>query len=196
MSLFSPLLFPPAGWAIIRQSPVETFPFCMIHLSKTQTLNSTFTHFSLIEACRKKPELVAFIEGGAEVIRGLYENITLNASLSYDPDLGTGNNSGMNFTWHFGQLNGNNYPFPFPGLSGITVQYFAEKGFGPVVIFAKKPLLLNQIYIARVVVNKDNRTSSVFQVIRLQNGEPPKVSLRYTFRQSLFFCCARNSSCH
>ena len=141
-------------------------------------------------------ELVAFIEGGAQVIRGLHENITMNASLSYDPDLGTRNNSGMNFTWHFGQIKGNNYSLPLPGLSGISVQYFAEKGFGPVVIFAKKPLYLNQTYIAKLFVTKDYRTSSVFQVIRLQNGEPPKVSLRYTFRQSLFFCCARNSICH
>ena len=89
----------------------------------------------------------------------------------------------MNFTWHFGQIKGNNYSFPLPGISGISVQYFAEKSFGPVVILAKKPLLLNQTYIAKLVVTKDYRTSSVFQVIRLQNGEPPKVSLRYTFRQ-------------
>ena len=139
--------------------------------------------FCLAEACRKKPELVAVIEGGAEVIRGLHENITMNASLSYDPDIGTGNNSGMNFTWHFGKIKGNNYSFPLPSLSNIAVQYFAEKGFGPVVIFAKKPLLLNQTYIAKLVVTKDYRTSSVFQVIRLQNGQPPIVSQRYTFRQ-------------
>ena len=107
----------------------------------------------------------------------------MNASLSYDPDIGTGNNSGMNFTWDFGEIKGNNYSFPLPGLGGITVQYFAEKGFGPVVTFAKKPLLLNQTYIMRLVVTKDYRTSSVFQVIRLQNGEPPRVSQRYIFRR-------------
>ena len=139
--------------------------------------------FCLAEACRKKPELVAVIEGGAEVIRGLHENITMNASLSYDPDIGTGNNSGMNFTWHFGKIKGNNYSFPLPSLSNIAVQYFAEKGFGPVVIFAKKPLLLNQTYIMKLVVNKDYRTSSVFQVIRMQRGEAPRVSQRYIFRQ-------------
>ena len=138
--------------------------------------------FSLAEACRKKPELVAIIEGGAEVIRGLHENITMNASLSYDPDIGTGNNSGMNFTWHFGQIKGNN-SFPFPGLSNIAVQYFAEKGFGSVITFAKIPLLLNQTYIMKLVVTKDYRTSSVFQVIRLQKGEPPRILLRYIFRQ-------------
>ena len=120
----------------------------------------------------------------------------MNASLSYDPDIGTGNNSGMNFTWHFGKIKGNNYSFPLPSLSNIAVQYFAEKGFGPVVIFAKKPLLLNQTYIVKLMVTKDYRKSNVFQVITLQNGEPPKVSLRYTFRQSLFFCCARNSIYH
>ena len=107
----------------------------------------------------------------------------MNASLSYDPDIGTGNNSGMNFIWHFGQIKGNNYSFPFPGLSNITVQYFAEIGFGPVVIFANKPLLLNQTYIMKLFVTKDYRKSSVFQVIRLQNEEPPRVSQRYIFRR-------------
>ena len=141
------------------------------------------TYYCLAEACRKKPELVAIIEGGAEVIRGLDENITMNASLSYDPDIGTGNNSGMNFTWHFGKVKGNNDSFPLPSLSNIAVQYFAEKGFGPVVIFSKKPLLLNQTYIMKLVVTKDYRTSSVFQVIRMQKGEPPRVSQRYIFRQ-------------
>ena len=108
----------------------------------------------------------------------------MNASLSYDPDIGTGNNSGMNFTWHFGQIKGNNYSFPLPSLSGIAVQYFAKKGFGRVfILVANKPLLLNQTYIMKLVVTKDYRTSSVFQVIRLQNGEPPRISLRYIFRQ-------------
>ena len=107
----------------------------------------------------------------------------MNASLSYDPDIGTGNNSGMNFTWNFGQIKGDNYSFPLPGLSGITVQYLAEKGFGPVVIFANKLLLLNETYIMKLVVTKDYRTSSVFQVIRLQNEEPPRVSQRYIFRR-------------
>ena len=108
----------------------------------------------------------------------------MNASLSYDPGIGTGNNSGMNFIWRFGQIKGNNYSFPFPAPSNITaVQYFAEIGFGPVVIFANKPLLLNQTYIVQLVVIKDYRASSVFQVIRLQNEEPPRVSQRYIFRR-------------
>ena len=105
----------------------------------------------------------------------------------------------MNFTWHFGQIKGNNYSFPLPGLSNITVQYFAEKGFGPVVIFANKLLVLNQTYIMKLVVTKDYRASSVFQVIRLQNEEPPRVSQRYIFRRYSnlnLFCCSRNSNWH
>ena len=105
----------------------------------------------------------------------------------------------MNFTWHFGQIKGNNYSFPLPGLSNITVQYFAEKGFGPVVIFANKLLLLNQTYIMKLVVTKDYRASSVFQVIRLQNEEPPRVSQRYIFRRYSnlnLFCCSHNSNWH
>ena len=52
-------------------------------------------------------DLVAVISGGAEVIRGLKENITLDGSLSYDPEAARGDQSGLNFTWHYGEITGN-----------------------------------------------------------------------------------------
>ena len=55
----------------------------------------------------KTQDLVAVISGGAEVIRGLKENITLDGSLSYDPEAAHGDQSGMNFTWHYGEITGN-----------------------------------------------------------------------------------------
>ena len=49
----------------------------------------------------KTQDLVAVISGG------LKENITLDGSLSYDPEAARGDQSGMNFTWHYGEITGN-----------------------------------------------------------------------------------------
>ena len=49
----------------------------------------------------KMEDLVAVISGG------LKENITLDGSLSYDPEATRGDQPGMNFTWHYGEITGN-----------------------------------------------------------------------------------------
>ena len=35
------------------------------------------------------------------------ENILLGGSLSYDPETARGDELGMNFTWHYGEMTGN-----------------------------------------------------------------------------------------
>lgn len=55
---------------------------------------------------QRKQDLVAVISGGAEIIRGYKENITLDATLSYDPDVVHDDHSRMNFTWHYGEIAG------------------------------------------------------------------------------------------
>ena len=57
-------------------------------------------------ARKRKIDLVAVISGGAEVTRGLHRNITLNASLSYDPEVAHANQPRMKFTWHYGKVPG------------------------------------------------------------------------------------------
>ena len=49
----------------------------------------------------KTQDLVAVISGGVK------ENITLDGSLSYDPEAAHGKQSGMDFTWHYGEITGN-----------------------------------------------------------------------------------------
>ena len=49
----------------------------------------------------KTQDLVAVISGG------LKENITLDGSLSYDPEAARGDQSGMDFTWYYGEITGN-----------------------------------------------------------------------------------------
>ena len=49
----------------------------------------------------KTQDLVAVISGR------LKENITLDGSLSYHPEAARGDQLGMNFTWHYGEITGN-----------------------------------------------------------------------------------------
>ena len=136
---------------------------------------------------RRKSGLLAIIEGGAEVIRGHNRNITIDASLSYDPDVGPGDHSHMNFTWHFGEINGNYskqeslYENTFTGLDKVPVKCLFNEGYGPVVLFDTTRWSKNNTYLVKLVVTKDYRNSSVFQVIHLVNGDPPKISQRYDF---------------
>ena len=104
----------------------------------------------------------------------------MNASLTYDPDVGPGNHSGMNFTWHYGVIMGN-YSSPFTGLNGVTVKYSVDKEYGSVIIYDITRLSVNQTYLVKLVVTKDYRKSTVFQIVQLVNGDSPKISQRYYF---------------
>ena len=135
---------------------------------------------------KRKLDLVAVISGGAEVSRGLQKNITLNASLSYDPEVAHGNRSGMKFIWHYGKVARNN--------SSIQAEAKAEKDFfkavnesaihydrnasGELVSLNTEALSVNQTYIVKLVVTKDSRISTVYQIIHLIEGDPPEIYQR------------------
>ena len=118
----------------------------------------------------------------------------MNASLTYDPGVGPGNHSGMNFTWHYGVIIGN-YSSPFTGLNGVTVQYSVDKRYGSVIIYDITRLSVNQTYLVQLVVTKDYRNSSAIQIVRLVNGDPPKISQRYRFFPIDFFRFAMSMLC-
>ena len=131
----------------------------------------------------KTQDLVAVISGGAEVIRGLKENITLDGSLSYDPEAAHGDQSGMNFTWHYGEITGN-YSYVqgrkrdfFIAVNESAFQY-NRRASGVRVYLNTEAISLSDIYIARLVVNKDYRNASAYQVIHFSNGDPPKIYQR------------------
>ena len=138
------------------------------------------------KTCIRKPALVAIIDGGAEVIRGLNENKTTNGSLSYDPDVGPGNHSGMNFTWRFGEIKGNysleqlSNKDQFIGPENSIIEFIGNEVHGLEVTFDPTHLNLseNKIYVVKLEVTKDYRNSSVYQVIRFVKGQPPKMSQR------------------
>ena len=137
-------------------------------------------------SCQRKPDLIAIIYGGAEVIRGQNENITMNASLSYDPDVGLGNRSGMNFTWHYGEIKGNYSGLQtatrdsFTGINQSNIRYSGSDS-GLEVIFNTASSMFSKdvtTLVVKLVVTKDYRSLSVHQVIHLVKGDPPEISQR------------------
>ena len=143
-----------------------------------------------------KPNLIAIIYGGTEVIRRQNDNITMNASLSYVPDVGLSNHSGMNFTWHYGEIKGNYSGLltaakDFTGVNLSNVHYI-EIDSGREVTFNTASSMFHNLttLVVKLVVAKDKRSSSDQQVIHLVKGDPPQISQRYK-------CCfIVYQSCH
>ena len=120
----------------------------------------------------KTQDLVAAISGGAEVIRGLQENVTLDGSPSYDPEAAHDDQSGMNFTWHYGKIT-RNYSFVletkrdfFTEVNESALQYNGRAS-GVQISLDTGAMSLGDICIVRLVVTKDYRNASVYQVIHL-----------------------------
>ena len=135
---------------------------------------------------KRKPDLVAVISGGAEVTRGLQTNITLNALLSYDPEVAHGNQSGMKFTWHYGIIIANHSSKQadakgekdfFTAVNESAIHYFG-KASGEQISLNTEALSLNQTYIIKLVVTKDSRISTVYQVVHLIKGDPLEIYIR------------------
>ena len=136
---------------------------------------------------------MAVISGGAEVTRGLQKNITLNASLSYDPEVAHGNRSEMKFTWHYGKVTGNHSSKQaeaktekdlFTAVNQSAINYNKNLS-GELVSLNTEALSVNQTYIVKLVLTKDSRISTVYQVIHLIEGDPPEIHQRL----GIYFVC-------
>ena len=120
----------------------------------------------------------------------------MNASLSYDPVIGLGDHSGMNFTWHYGEIKGNYSGLRTPasdfftGVNQSNIRYTGNDS-GLEVTFSTAPMSINKTYLVKLVVTKDYRSSSVYQIIHLVKGDPPEISQRlginFTFSDCFFF---------
>jgi len=143
------------------------------------------------------PNLIAIIYGGTEIIRGQNENITMNASLSYDPVVGPGNHSGMSFTWYYGEIKGN-YPGlqtaerdSFTGINQSNVHYIGNDSGLEVTFNTSSSMFQNlTTLVVKLVVAKDYRSASNHQVVHLVKGKPPQISQRYES------CFIVYQSCH
>ena len=126
---------------------------------------------------------MSIIYGGAEVIRGRNENITMNGSLSFDPE--TGDNKGMNFTWRYGSIPRNNYSSLQLLTQGsyvlVNSSAIQNKGvsFGRISSVSPNVIYSNETLIITLTAAKDYRTSSAIQVVYLVEGDPPKIFQRY-----------------
>ena len=138
--------------------------------------------------CKRRQNLVAAIYGGAEVIRGVTENITMNGSVSYDPE--TGDNIGMNFTWRYGTIPRSNHSSlqllkqgSFTHVNTSAIQNSAIS-YGRTSWINSNFTNENVTLVIILTVAKDYLTSSVIQVVHLIEGSPPRIYQRYG---TLFF---------
>ena len=91
-----------AEWTINRRSVLAgiyqvkfTASFTTGDPALPQTLNALDYGFIEVVAAPVR----AIIDGGSSVRWGSKEIVTVDGSLSYDADIGPGNNTGLNFTW-------------------------------------------------------------------------------------------------
>ena len=129
----------------------------------------------------KTQDLFAVIFGGAEVIRGLKENISFDGSSSYDPEATHGDQLEFNFPWNYGKITGNYSSVQegkrdfFTAVNESAFQYDGRTS-GVQISLNTEAMSLSNIYIVRLVVTKDYRNASVYQVIHLGNrSSRPKV---------------------
>ena len=92
----------------------------------------------------------------------------------------------MKFTWHFGKFTGNRSSKRaeakaekdfFTAVNESAIHYYG-KAFGEQISLNTKALSVNQTYIVKLVVIKDSRISTVYQVIHLIEGDPPEIYQR------------------
>ena len=132
---------------------------------------------------KKRPNLVAVIFGGAVVLRGLEDNLTMNGSPSYDPE--TNDNQGINFSWQYGKIE-RRYNASIISLKKLvsftTLKNFTSHNLrnatGPIINIDNSFFRYKETLIVKLTVAKDHRASSVFQIVHLLKGDPPKIFQR------------------
>ncbi|KAL9965156.1 hypothetical protein ACROYT_G028918 [Oculina patagonica] len=157
----------------------------LLECCDTSCCNSDFCNklnFTDGRLCKRRQNLVAIIYGGTEVIRGLTENITMNGSLSYDPEIG--DKKGMNFTWRYGSIPRNNKSclqllkqgsFPPVNLSAIQNE---KVSFGRTISINTNATNGSETFVFTLTVAKGYRTASAIQVVHLVKGDPPRIYQR------------------
>lgn len=151
--------------------------------------NLTTSDFGLIKIVATP--LVASIVGGNLVRKGFSQPIRLDASRSYDPDVGRSDYEGMTFTW-LCRVQGENWPSQ--NLTSLpVVSQTPSSGAGcfgtgvgrlenqdnPMVMTVRAGVLtVNRKYQFVVLVSKDERTSRAVQVVEIVPGDPPNILLR------------------
>ena len=135
-----------------------------------------------VQTCKRRPDLIAAISRGNIDFRRFDQNLTIDGSLSCDPE--SEDNKGMNFSWHYGEIkrqNNTNHYLQLLEQNFTAVAKFkhlkVEDG-GRFITFNTGFASYNGTIIVNLTVTKDYRVSSAFQIVYLVRGHPPKISLR------------------
>lgn len=174
------------------------FGYYMVWLRVTlfSDTNLTASDFGIIEIT--KPQIVARIAGGRLVTRQFSQPIILDASQSYDPDVGAMNNANdsMNFTW-FCRVLGESWPESNISSAPIVVQSYngsRDGCFGSgigrlapqedhqVLTISGGILAVNRSYEFLLVITKGEKKSVASQIVKIVPDEPPKILFICTFK--------------
>ena len=152
--------------------------------SNPKMFGSTLGFFTI-----DKSPLRAEISGGNTVTRGKGKTITLNGSLSQDPDVEPRNISSMNFTWLCKKRNESfpNLSVPIPIVSFTPGPGQGGGCFGTgvgrlssntaVVNLPTSAMNVDEFYDIKLIVQKDTRYDDFEQEIKIVNGNPPEVTI-------------------
>ncbi|XP_078351531.1 uncharacterized protein LOC144636245 [Oculina patagonica] len=118
--------------------------------------------------------LRAIIDEGSSARWGSVEIVTVDGSLSYDGDIGPGNYTGLNFTWSCLDA-GDNSSTSYDCFGSFVDQ--GNVNFTAVKIDPSQ-LEFGKMYILRLTVSKDVRSSVAEMTFEIASGEIPRVSCR------------------
>ncbi|KAK3725337.1 hypothetical protein QZH41_008953, partial [Actinostola sp. cb2023] len=136
--------------------------------------------------------LVARIAGGNLVTKGFTQSVVLDASSSYDPDVGTYRRDGIVFTW-LCRLVGETWPsqdlHSLPdisltpgsgtgcfgtGIGKLPSQHTPEK-----FTISSGVLTVDRSYEFVILLSKGDRKRTATQIVQIIPGDPPNILLRY-----------------
>ncbi|KAJ7390751.1 hypothetical protein OS493_022309 [Desmophyllum pertusum] len=113
------------------------------------------------------------IDGGSSVRWGSNETITVNGSLSYDSNIGPGNQTGLNFTWSCRDSKRNDSM-----THGCFHVFLAEGNVTSSAKVQTSHLEIGKSYVLRLTVSKGDRSSFAEIAFEVVDGNIPHVNLR------------------
>ena len=137
-----------------------------------------------------KSPLTADISGGNKVTRGKQSVITLDGSLSKDPDVDFGDHSLMQFIW-LCKRRQETFPtgpiasFPVitpssgPGSGGCFGTGVGKLSSSDIkVTLETGAMMVGELYDVKLILIKDDREDDFLQEIEIVSGNPPYVAIR------------------
>ncbi|KAK3752814.1 hypothetical protein QZH41_016346, partial [Actinostola sp. cb2023] len=138
-------------------------------------------------------DLVAKIEGGTSLRRGMGPDVKIDGSSSYDPDVGPKNLTGMTFLWLCRKASAS-FPKQYINLkSSFSVsdllsakvdtsgacyanQPYIVQNNAPKILLTTSKLAIEK-YVVQLVIRKGDRVSTTEQTIEIVKGEPPSIDI-------------------